>query len=288
MPSSFPNHDKHMPVSSENYEILLISKLNFHYNEYDLKDGTRVGYQRRDGMTRAKQIVGDFNPNLFEAPVVSCRDSGEHYVVDGQARVLAAQMMGYTKIYCRVIYECDLSEEVDLFVAYQERRKAISPSQRFGAQASVKNSWAWKLDQLFRDQYKLFLGIKSQAPEGTTPIAISGTLKKLSKMFGPNNVYDVVDSSLRILTESYKGEDPINAASLEGMASVVHECLEAKIFPLKEDKFIQILSSGRYGSYTNLNTYANLEAKAVNMAYGSSGSKANKFREIFSLASRGI
>lgn len=78
-----------------------------------------------------KELVADFDPDLFQDIVVSAR-GGKYYIIDGQHRVAALREMGWGDqlIPCLVLDDLSLAEEARLFEGYASRRQP-TPYDRF-------------------------------------------------------------------------------------------------------------------------------------------------------------
>lgn len=264
------------------YQTLEIADLKFAYHSFKNEDGTHFGYQRSDAQARAKRIAEDWNPKLLDAPVVSKRNNGGLYVIDGQARVVALKSLGEKSVVCRVLEGLTLEEEVNIFIDLQDKRKNISATQKYAALASVEGSWADRADKILRD-YKLWTGIKKHAPEGFITISVGGVLNKLHKDIGSESFVTILSRSLGLLKEAYPQEQPFSSATIEAMAKVVNE-MDEEVWEKKGFPFLKVLQVGDYDQNHKLNTFEKVERLANEMSNGSSGAKASKYQQLFQKA----
>jgi hypothetical protein len=93
-------------------------------------------YQRPIYPTQVKKIASEFDPDLLGAIVISEREDGELYVIDGQHRLEALRTMGWEDqlVPCLVHRNRSLEEEAKIFAETQTKRKQLRPVEVFAAQ----------------------------------------------------------------------------------------------------------------------------------------------------------
>jgi hypothetical protein len=92
-------------------------------------------YQRELSTAWVRKIAREFDPDVLGVLIVSRRDDGNIYVVDGQHRVAAIKEMGWgdQKVPCNVYEGLSLQDEAKIFWKPQTNRKYLAPGPRFRA-----------------------------------------------------------------------------------------------------------------------------------------------------------
>jgi len=91
-----------------------------------------AAYQRAINKDRVDRIVGSFSPRQFGYLKVSRRD-GKYYVIDGQHRLAAAKILGYTSLPCNVCEGMNQRAEAEDFRVQQDNMSRIHTRDRFRA-----------------------------------------------------------------------------------------------------------------------------------------------------------
>lgn len=119
------------------YEVLRIEDLNF--------DDT---YQRKVSTTKVREIVRQFDIGIVGALIVSKREDGKYYVVDGQHRIEAMRLLSIESIMCVVHTGLSIADEATLFRKCNNTRKAPSALDNFKADLIANNDTAIKINDL--------------------------------------------------------------------------------------------------------------------------------------------
>jgi hypothetical protein len=116
---------------------------------FKVKDIAVDAYQRSVSSAHVAKIVREFDERLLGLPVLSVRDNGSCYVVDGQHRIEALRKLGITEVDCQVLREADSQAEAQLFVKVNTTKKGLNGVDKFFALIEAKNESAIQCKALF-------------------------------------------------------------------------------------------------------------------------------------------
>ena len=94
-----------------------------------------LAYQRPVNQREVDELANDWQPDLFEPPIVSYRD-GKFFLVDGQRRIAALRQRnrgGDVTVLCRVFENLTYEEEADLLVRIDRAKKNMTLSESTNA-----------------------------------------------------------------------------------------------------------------------------------------------------------
>lgn len=134
-------------------------------NVYDLKVDQHA-YQRIE-KSAIKDYVRNFNPDLLNVIVVSERDNGGLYVIDGQQRVAACRIVGYKMIKAQVFIGLTLKQEAKMFL---ELNKGINLTaiEKFKAKLTKEDPAAIELNNIIEASgYKVSRSAKGENTDYT-------------------------------------------------------------------------------------------------------------------------
>jgi hypothetical protein len=106
-------------------------------------------YQRPVSQPHVAKIVREYDERLLGLPVVSVRDNGSCYVVDGQHRIAALAALGVSEVSCQVLRESDAQAEAALFVKVNTTKKGLTGVDKFFGLIEAKNESALACRKLF-------------------------------------------------------------------------------------------------------------------------------------------
>lgn len=106
-------------------------------------------YQRALSSTHISKIVRDFDERLLGLPVVSIRDNGSVYVIDGQHRIAALEKLGIAQVDCQVLRETTTQAEAEMFVKVNTTKKGLNGVDKFFALLEANNPSAISCRALF-------------------------------------------------------------------------------------------------------------------------------------------
>ena len=158
--------------------------------------------QRALNQKHRDTLASGFNPRKVGAVIISERENGDWYIMDGQHRCRAAAESGYTGTVPAVIHTgLSLEEEADLFLSLNET-KIVQPLDKFKARVTAGRTLAVNVNNIVES-----LGFRV-APTNQTErsIAAVGALEKVYTTYGG----DALTSTLVTIDESWP-ELPTNA-----------------------------------------------------------------------------
>ncbi len=175
-------------------------------------------YQRELSELKVRKIVKSFDPDAFGVIVVSTRNNGERYVVDGQHRIAAVHKMGWSdqRVPCVVYHGLSLEEEAKVFYLPQTTRLYMTPAQRFKARLVAGEETATAIKRIVESH-----GFSVNVHTGGTPhpaeIDAIGALEHVY-MASPDNLDRVLGIVVRSWgTDTYK----VQAGVLLGLSRFI-------------------------------------------------------------------
>lgn len=108
-------------------------------------------YQRTTNITRVKKMAQAFEPSLVGRLVVSLRDEGEYYVVDGQHRLAAMRHCRIALAPCVVYHGWDAEREAEVFRILNTTIKQPTHYERHRAGVCAKHSDALDIERIVAD-----------------------------------------------------------------------------------------------------------------------------------------
>lgn len=170
--------------------------------------GVSVHAQRKFSQTHTESIAAEFDLEKLGFPVVSSRD-GSYWIVDGQHRIAAAKMFGFTDtdtIQCEVYEGLTEKEEAEFFLG-RDFRRGVHPFDKFRIAVTAERTVETAIQRLANVN-----GIKISKSDG---ISCVGTLKTIYERSGPV----VLGRTLRIIRDAY-GDAGYDRAVVDGVAMV--------------------------------------------------------------------
>lgn len=104
------------------YELVSIENLNFDTH-----------YQRGISEMKVREIVRKFDIGVIGALIVSVREDGKYYVIDGQHRIQAMKLLNIKEIMCVVHHGISIAEEALMFSKCNTTRKSPSALDNYKA-----------------------------------------------------------------------------------------------------------------------------------------------------------
>lgn len=118
--ANFQNHQNYAEGSAVRIISLQIGKLRI------------PAYQRKPDVKRVQSIVSAYDPHRDRPIEVSYRN-GQYWIVDGQHRVRAHEIMKCTTVQCMVHYGLSYQQEASLFARQHDGEKIVSSRDRWNA-----------------------------------------------------------------------------------------------------------------------------------------------------------
>lgn len=150
--------------------------------------------QREFKVSHAADFAADFDFEALGYPVISKRD-GNYYIVDGQHRVAALKMIGWSdqQIQCEVYEGLDEAAEAELFLR-RDKRRAIQAFDRFRIGVVADREVETDIDRIVRAQ-----GLRVATDDNPQSIAAVGALLKVYRNGGGTTL----GRALRILRDGF-------------------------------------------------------------------------------------
>lgn len=162
-------------------------------------------YQRSKELKRVRNIAENLDPNGI-GTITVCYRNGCYYVVDGQHRIAALELLGYEGVTCQIIYNLSYEDEAALYNVLNNH-KSQTPLSKFNAKLEAEIPDAVNLNILVN---KLNLTIADK--NGCGGIKCISTLERWYN-FNP----DVLERALIILCLSWPGNmHALNTQMIEG------------------------------------------------------------------------
>ncbi len=115
---------------------------------------TSADYQRELDMSRVRKIAAEWDDYKCDEVLVSYRD-GKFYVVNGQHRTKAAEMIGKEEMYCKIYTSLTYEEEAILFAIQNRHATVLSNKARFKSLVIGKDKESLALQEIC-DKHKVF------------------------------------------------------------------------------------------------------------------------------------
>lgn len=163
--------------------------LNHHFEFRSIRaDQMKVDddYQRRINKNHVYQIASNFNPLAFGVLLVSERDDGSLYVIDGQHRWLALERLSSLDemVPCHVYRNLTRQDEAIIFYM-SANRKAITPVDKFRTKLFAGEPDSMEIAEILRRH-----GYQVSHHHGIKAVA---AIERIYKYHGPNRVELIFD-----------------------------------------------------------------------------------------------
>lgn len=144
-------------------------------------------YQRLRNMTQSSDLVQHWDDRLCDDILVSDRD-GKLSVIDGQARCLAAKLMGRATVGCKVVTGLTLEQEARIFSVQTNCVKRLDSADAFKAEIVAKDKTALGVKDVC-DRLKIKIGLGSDMK-----LKAIKTVKSIYERDGYERLYYVLDT----------------------------------------------------------------------------------------------
>jgi len=126
----------------------LFSKNRIQYTMLPVKVLKFSNYNRDVKINRVKKMNKDYDSLMMDALLVSGREDGGFYVIDGQHRLALEKMNGEQEIMCKVVYGLTYEEEARLFGKKGKASRAISYFDLFRSRLESKEPQAIRIKEI--------------------------------------------------------------------------------------------------------------------------------------------
>lgn len=230
----------------------VIAKPN--YKELKVKDCIVDAYQRKLNMSKVKKYAENIDYDVLGVPLVSYRN-GKFYVIDGQHRVAALQMLKKPTVMCQVVEGLSYEEECEKFVKLNFERAALNYNQKFHARVEAGDAEAVQILNVLNKHN--FTYSRDNAGKSTNKIGAMNVITKIVHRQGFSGLSRV----LSILRGAWYGSgDSLGAAIIQGIATLLEENPT-----LDDNRLIKVLESVAPGYIMfQANAIAGMENISVN------------------------
>jgi len=161
-----------------------------------------AAYQRSLNKYRVERIVKNFNPRQFGYLKVSRRD-GKYYVIDGQHRLAAAKILGYTTLPCNVCDGLNRQTEADDFRIQQDNMSRVHTRDRFRAAVTANDEESVKIAKSVSEYGFTLQGLGMDAKSADCISSIS-TLQRIVR--GSADGFKILDLTLYLVRLAWDGQ----------------------------------------------------------------------------------
>lgn len=157
-------------------------------------------YQRSLNRERVERIAADFNPRQFGYLKVSRRD-GKYYVIDGQHRLAAAKLLGFTALPCNVYEGLDQRTEAEDFRSQQDNASRIHTRDRFRSAVVADDEESVRIAKIVREYGFTINGLGSEANHAGC-ISSVATLQRIVR--GSANGFNILELTLYLVRVTWE------------------------------------------------------------------------------------
>lgn len=189
-------------------------------------------YQRDLVDAKVNLIVKNFNPKAVGVVILSCRENGDLYIIDGAHRIAAMMKMGLSKedVNSVVYFDLTLAQEAELFVLLNENRTKPKRSALHKAAAKAGDKTSMEVEAMLA---KLGLSIGDKPGQGF--VRAIGTLHKVNDRIGNVNLEKV----LSVLKESFGS----HSSSFQSEFIMAISMIVVKYKSVDEQRLVKTLSA---------------------------------------------
>lgn len=169
-------------------------KRELNYQMVDLKDlKFDYSYQRKASVDKIRNIVRQFDYGVIGALIVSKRENGDLFVIDGQHRIFAMSKVNLTNVMAVIHTNLTVSDEANLFKKCNNTRKTPSALDNYKADLVGKNKEIMEINQVVIDcGYTVNIERDKHIDENEWVINAVGALTKVYKENGSEGLRDTL------------------------------------------------------------------------------------------------
>lgn len=189
--------------------------------------------QRKLRQARVDKIAADFDPEQIGVPTVNKR-GGYYYLIDGQHRIAALEVIGWgdQQLQCQVYEGLSEKEEAQMFLRLNDILP-VNAFEKFRIGIQAGNAEQVAIDKIVRER-----GCVITTEKGDGTIRSVGALSRIYE----NGGAEVLGRTLDIITAAY-GSSGLQTAVLDGIGLVVMRYNQS----LEDDKVVTRLGAMRGG-----------------------------------------
>lgn len=195
---------------------LLIEEINVSLDEN--------GYQRLIRSRKLQDMVKNVDRAMIDPILVSMREDGTYWCIDGHHRLEAARQRGETTIKCRIVYGLTIEEEAELFVKMAKGRSEITAYDTYRADLAAKDPNALAVRDMLAAFGFRFVDttrrVKTMRDDRLYPIAAVSTVRDIYRQDDGKTLERVLD----VVTNKWDIEEIMLATErpiLAGLARMI-------------------------------------------------------------------
>jgi hypothetical protein len=191
-----------------------------------------LSYQRELVESKVNRIVKEYNSKAIGVVILSLRENGDLFIIDGAHRIAALKKMGLGNqdVNSIVYFGLSLPQEAELFVLLNENRS--KPKQSAIHKASAK---AGDVDSAEIEAMLSRLGLTIGDKPGVGIIRAVGLLHKVNEKISISNL----EKSLRILRDAFG----MHSSSFQAEFIVAISMIVVKYKTVDESRLVKTLSA---------------------------------------------
>lgn len=175
-------------------------------------------YQRETIDSKVVNIIRNFNAKAIGVVILSIRENGDLYIIDGAHRIEAMKRMnmGEVDVNAVVYFNLSVKDEADLFVLLNDNRTKPKRSDLHRAAAKSGDQNALGIENVLS---KHGLAVGNKPGEGI--VRAIGTLHKVTSKIG----FDNLDKTLTVLQDAYGSHSTaFQAEFLSAVSMIIVKC----------------------------------------------------------------
>ena len=177
-----------------------------------------ASYQRTLRPDEVKDIIKDFNMDVFNFPKVSHRADGSYYIFDGQHSVVGHKKVRgeNTPIKCRVYEGLTYGEEVELFMTQNGHSRSLKTKDIVKADLNIKDSDSSEMVKAAKTAGVTISLDRIDKLNNTNAVAAT---RYAWKLLGKDNFINI----LSVIKDTWDGEiGSFSAGMIKGLARVYY------------------------------------------------------------------
>lgn len=182
------------------------------YEMLPIKDLKLGNYQRDLDMTRCKSYAADFNINMMGTIMISERE-GTYYIIDGQHRVIVANLVNQNEVFCQIIKGMTYEEEAILFGKLNTKIKHLSTTSLFNSGVEGKKAEETEIAAILKG-----VGFKVGRTKADDTIIAILAINTVYRKYGKKHLFE----TLALIKNIWNGKaDSLNNKIITGVSEFI-------------------------------------------------------------------
>lgn len=189
---------------------------------------TDFSYQSPVRESQVVSIVKDFDPKALHTIVVSQREDGTYYIIDGQHRVVALIRLGHSYVDATIHTGLTVEEEAEMYRKINERKMK---TQNALAKADLASGveYAVEIEKIVTESGLLI--DYDRNGHSLKAIKAYGTLRRIYNKYGANHLSKTLNLAVSIFGGTYQ---EIQSWTISGLAEFLDVFEEVDLHRLKK------------------------------------------------------